>query len=81
MGFVGVSYDVKIAGINLFFAGIHAHGGPALVRRFLPDLGYQIWDGDIEPGKVLDMAVPLDDAAKGYEAMDQRSAIKVRRAR
>jgi hypothetical protein len=34
LGYVGVNYDVNIAGIELFFAGIHALGGPAPVRRF-----------------------------------------------
>ncbi len=77
MGFVGVNYDVKIPGIDLSFAGIHLHGGPAPVRRFLPDLVQQIWDGNIKPGKVFDMTLPLEQAPKGYEAMDLRSAIKV----
>jgi threonine dehydrogenase-like Zn-dependent dehydrogenase len=77
MGFVGVNYDVRIPGIDLFFANIHLHGGPAPVRRFLPDLVRQIWDGEIQPGKVFDMTLPLEQAPQGYEAMDQRRAIKV----
>jgi threonine dehydrogenase-like Zn-dependent dehydrogenase len=77
MGFVGVHYDVQIPGIDLFFANIHLHGGPAPVRRFLPDLVRQIWDGEIQPGKVFDMTLPLEQAPQGYEAMDQRRAIKV----
>jgi threonine dehydrogenase-like Zn-dependent dehydrogenase len=77
MGFVGVNYDVQIPGIDLFFANIHLHGGPAPVRRFLPDLVRQIWDGEIQPGKVFDMTLPLEQAPQGYEAMNQRRAIKV----
>lgn len=77
MGFVGVNYDVQIPGIDLFFANIHLHGGPAPVRRFLPDLVRQIWYSEIQPGKVFDMALPLEQAPQGYEAMDQRRAIKV----
>ena len=77
MGFVGVNYDVTIPGIDLFFAGIHAHGGPAPVRRFLPDLIELIWDRKIDPGKVFDLALPLDRAPEGYRAMDRREAIKV----
>ncbi len=77
MGFVGVNYDVQIPGIDLFFADIHLHGGPAPVRRFLPDLVRQIWDGEIQPGKVFDLTLPLEQAPQGYEAMDQRRAIKV----
>ncbi len=38
LGYVGVNYDVQIPGIELFFASIHTLGGPAPVRRFLPDL-------------------------------------------
>jgi threonine dehydrogenase-like Zn-dependent dehydrogenase len=77
MGFVGVNYDVVIPGIELFFAGIHAHGGPAPVRRFLPELIDLIWNREIDPGKVFDLELPLDQAAEGYRAMDQRDAIKV----
>jgi threonine dehydrogenase-like Zn-dependent dehydrogenase len=77
MGFVGVNYDVKIPGIDLFFADIHLHGGPAPVRRFLPDLIQLIWDRQIDPGKVFDLTLPLEEAAEGYKAMDERRAIKV----
>ena len=77
MGFVGVNYDVKIPGIDLFFADIHLHGGPAPVRRFLPNLVQLIWDREIEPGRVFDLTLPLEQAAEGYEAMDERRAIKV----
>src|ERR687895_1768537 len=77
LGFVGVNYDVKIPGIDLFFADIHLHGGPAPVRRFLPDLIQLIWDRKTDPGKVFDLFLPLEQAADGYSAMDQRRAIKV----
>jgi threonine dehydrogenase-like Zn-dependent dehydrogenase len=77
LGYVGVNYDVKIPGIELFFAGIHTLGGPAPVRRFLPDLIQLIWDRTIDPGKVFDLEVPLERAAEGYQAMDERRATKV----
>jgi threonine dehydrogenase-like Zn-dependent dehydrogenase len=77
MGFVGVNYDVAIPGIELFFAGIHTHGGPAPVRRFLPDLVQLVWDRKIDPGKVFDLTLPLEQAADGYKAMDERRATKV----
>lgn len=77
MGFVGVNYEVAIPGMELFFAGIHAHGGPAPVRRFLPELIDLIWNGEIDPGKVFDLELPLDEAADGYKAMDERRATKV----
>ncbi|MGP4084938.1 zinc-dependent alcohol dehydrogenase family protein [Streptomyces sp. KR55] len=77
MGFVGVNYDVTIQGIDLFFAGIHVEGGPAPVRRFLPELIQLIWDRKVDPGKVFDLTLPLDQAAEGYKAMDERRATKV----
>jgi threonine dehydrogenase-like Zn-dependent dehydrogenase len=77
MGFVGVNYEVAIPGMPLFFAGIHTHGGPAPVRRFLPDLIELIWNREIDPGKVFDLTLSLDQAAEGYKAMDERQATKV----
>lgn len=77
LGYVGVNFDVQIPGIQLFFAGIHTLGGPAPVRRFLPELIQMIWDRKIDPGKVFDLTLPLDRAAEGYRAMDERRAIKV----
>jgi threonine dehydrogenase-like Zn-dependent dehydrogenase len=62
---------------ELFFSGVHLHGGPAPVRRFLPELIQLIWDRKIDPGKVFDLSLPLDQTAEGYTAMDERRAIKV----
>jgi threonine dehydrogenase-like Zn-dependent dehydrogenase len=72
-----LAHDVSIAGDDLFFSGVHIHGGPAPVRRFLPELIPLIWDRKIDPGKVFDLTLPLEKAAEGYKAMDQRQAIKV----
>ena len=47
------------------------------MRRFLPDLMDRIWNRQINPGKVFDLELPLDEAADGYRAMDERRAIKV----
>src|SRR6266508_874491 len=77
VGFVGVSHNVAIPGDELFMAGVHLHGGPAPVRQFLPELIKMIWDRTIDPGKVFDLTLPLDRAAEGYQAMDQRTATKV----
>jgi threonine dehydrogenase-like Zn-dependent dehydrogenase len=76
VGYVGVSHDVALPGDELFFSGIHLHGGPAPVRRFLPDLIELICDRTIDPGKVFDLELPLEEAAEGYRAMDERRAIK-----
>ncbi|MFE5335107.1 zinc-dependent alcohol dehydrogenase family protein [Isoptericola sp. NPDC056573] len=77
VGFVGVSHDVALPGDDLFMAGIHLHGGPAPVRRFLPELIRLVWDREIDPGQVFDLTLPLEKAAEGYRAMDERRATKV----
>jgi threonine dehydrogenase-like Zn-dependent dehydrogenase len=77
VGFVGVAHGVSLDGMDLFWSLAHVHGGPAPVRRFLPELLDLIWDRKIDPGKVFDLELPLDEAADAYRAMDQREAIKV----
>jgi threonine dehydrogenase-like Zn-dependent dehydrogenase len=76
VGYVGVSHDVALPGDELFFSGVHLHGGPAPVRRFLPELITLIGNRAIDPGKVFDLELPLEQAADGYRAMDERRAIK-----
>jgi threonine dehydrogenase-like Zn-dependent dehydrogenase len=76
VGFVGVLHGVEIPGEEFFFSHIHLHGGPAPVRRFLPELIDLIWNRKINPGKVFDLTLPLEQVAEGYRAMDERSAIK-----
>jgi threonine dehydrogenase-like Zn-dependent dehydrogenase len=76
VGFVGVTHGVELAGRELFMAEVHLLGGPAPVRRFLPELMELIWKREIDPGKVFDLTLPLDKVAEGYRAMDERRAIK-----
>jgi threonine dehydrogenase-like Zn-dependent dehydrogenase len=76
VGFVGVTYEVALPGMDLFFSTVHLHGGPAPVRRYLPKLIDLIWNGTINPGKVFDLTLPLEQAAEGYRAMHERRAIK-----
>ena len=76
VGFVGVFYGVELPLGELFFAAVHLHGGPAPVRRFLPELVDLIWDRKIAPGKVFDLTLPLEEVAEGYRAMDERRSIK-----
>ena len=76
VGYVGVPHGVELNGEELFYAHVHLHGGPAPVRRFLPALIGLVWTGEIEPGKVFDLTLPLDQVAEGYSAMDERRAIK-----
>jgi threonine dehydrogenase-like Zn-dependent dehydrogenase len=76
VGFVGVAHGVELLVEGLFWSLVHLHGGPAPVRRFLPELVDLIWNRQIDPGKVFDLSLPLGQAAEGYRAMDQRRAIK-----
>ncbi len=77
VGYVGVSHGVALPGEELFFAEVHLFGGPAPVRRFLPELVDLIWNRKIDPGRVFDLELPLEDAAEGYRRMDERRAVKV----
>jgi threonine dehydrogenase-like Zn-dependent dehydrogenase len=76
VGFVGVLHGVEIPGGEYFFSHVHLHGGPAPVRRYLPELIDLIWNRKIDPGKVFDLNLPLEQVAEGYRAMDERRAIK-----
>src|ERR1700760_1852796 len=76
VGFVGVAHGVELPGEVLFSSAVHLHGGPAPVRRFLPELIQLISDQVIDPGRVFALTLPLDQAADGYRAMDERRAIK-----
>jgi len=76
IGYVGVPHGVTFDGQELFFAQKGLLGGPAPVRRFLPDLIDLVLERKIEPGKVFDLELPLADVAEGYRAMDERRAIK-----
>jgi threonine dehydrogenase-like Zn-dependent dehydrogenase len=76
VSYVGVPHGVELKGEELFFAHVHLHGGPAPVRRYLPDLIDLVLNRQINPGKVFDLTLPLDQVAEGYKAMDERRAIK-----
>jgi threonine dehydrogenase-like Zn-dependent dehydrogenase len=76
MSYVGVPHGVTLDGEQLFFAHVRLHGGPAPARRYLPGLIDLVWRQKINPGKVFDLTLPLDQVAEGYRAMDERRAIK-----
>ena len=76
VGYVGVPHGVELNGEELFFEHVHLHGGPAPVRQFLPELIDMVWRGQINPGKVFDLTLPLDQVEEGYRAMDERRAVK-----
>ncbi|MGW7206581.1 zinc-dependent alcohol dehydrogenase family protein [Streptomyces sp. NPDC054837] len=76
VGFVGMPHDVQIDGLQLFFSHVGLRGGPAPVRAYLPDLIDRVFSGRINPGKVFDLTLSLDEVAEGYKAMDERRAVK-----
>jgi threonine dehydrogenase-like Zn-dependent dehydrogenase len=76
IGYVGVPHGVQLDEEQLFFMLVRRHGGPAPVRRYLPALINLVWNRKINPGKVFDLTLPLDQVAEGYRAMDERRAIK-----
>ena len=76
IGYVGVPHGMKLDIWPVFFNLVRLHGGPAPVRRYLPDLIKLVWEKKINPGKVFDLVLPLDQVAEGYRAMDERRAIK-----
>jgi threonine dehydrogenase-like Zn-dependent dehydrogenase len=76
VGWVGVPHVTDLPQEHMFWKNVGLRGGPAPVRAYLPDLLERVWDGRIEPGKVFDLSLPLDQVAEGYAAMDERRAIK-----
>jgi threonine dehydrogenase-like Zn-dependent dehydrogenase len=76
VGYVGVPHGVSLGAAELFGPQVGLRGGPAPVRSFLPALIELIWNGEIDPGKVFDLTLPLSEVAEGYAAMDERRAVK-----
>ena len=76
VGYVGVPHGVELDGADLFYRHVRLLGGPAPVRRYLPELIKLVFNGTINPGKVFDLSLPLSEVADGYRAMDERRAIK-----
>jgi threonine dehydrogenase-like Zn-dependent dehydrogenase len=71
VGFVGVPHGVELGGEFLFFAQKNLLGGPAPVRRFLPHLMDLVLTRKINPDKVFDQVLPLEDVADGRAAGHQ----------
>jgi hypothetical protein len=77
VGYVGVPAGGSRLPIQtLFNRNITVGGGIAPARHYIPELLPDVLSGAIDPGRVFDLELPLDDAAEGYAAMDERRAIK-----
>jgi len=77
VGFVGVPHGVELPVNAMFGRNVGVAGGMAPVRKYLPELLDLTLSGEIDPSPVFDLTLPLDRAAEGYQAMDERRAIKV----
>jgi threonine dehydrogenase-like Zn-dependent dehydrogenase len=77
VGFVGVPHGVELPIRRMFQKNVGLQGGMAPVRQYLPELLDLVTSGRIDPGKVFDSTMSLDEVAEGYRAMDERRAIKV----
>ena len=78
VGRVGLPQEDSVPdAIATFFKNVTIGGGPAPVRAYIEELLPDIIEGRIEPGRVFDRAVPLDQVPDGYRAMNDREAIKV----
>ncbi|WP_347354705.1 zinc-dependent alcohol dehydrogenase family protein [Intrasporangium sp.] len=77
VGYVGVPHGVSLPIERMFGRNIGLRGGVAPVRRYLPDLLGRVLAGSIDPGRVFDLDLPLDEVAEGYRAMAERRAVKV----
>ena len=78
VGRVGVPhYEAIPAAEPAFFGNITVGGGPAPARAYIDDLLPDVLAGRIEPGRVFDRTVALDEVPDGYRAMSDREALKV----
>jgi threonine dehydrogenase-like Zn-dependent dehydrogenase len=76
---VGVpQYDEAPIGFgSLFGKNATLTGGPAPVRAYIEQVLPDVLEGRINPGRVFDRTVALDEVAEGYKVMDSREALKV----
>jgi threonine dehydrogenase-like Zn-dependent dehydrogenase len=78
IGRVGVAqYDEVPLGMNTIMRNITVTGGVAPARAYIEELLPDVLDGTVEPGRVFDRTVALDDVPDGYRAMADREALKV----
>jgi threonine dehydrogenase-like Zn-dependent dehydrogenase len=75
---VGSTKDETLPGArSTFFDNLTVSGGQGPARAYIEELLPDVLDGRIEPGRVFDRVVRLDEVPDGYRAMNDREAIKV----
>lgn len=69
--------DAPVGFPTLFGPNITLTGGPAPARAYIEELMPDVLEGKVDPGRVFDRTVSLDEVPAGYKAMDDREALKV----
>jgi threonine dehydrogenase-like Zn-dependent dehydrogenase len=78
VGRVGVPQEDTMSASRLaFYNNVTVSGGPAPVRAYMKALLPDVLEGRIEPGRVFDSVIGLEEVPEGYKAMNDRKAIKV----
>jgi len=77
IGRVGVPHYEGIPALPTFYKNVIVGGGPAPVRGYIDELLSDVLEGRIQPGRVFDHVIGLEEVPEGYRAMDQRKSIKV----
>jgi len=76
VGAVGAPHDVVVPIETVIFRNVGLRGGVAPARTYIPELLADVLAGRINPGRVFDFETDLDHIVDGYDAMDERRAIK-----
>src|SRR4029079_15054719 len=76
VGAVGAPHGVEVPIDTVIFRNVGLRGGVAPARKYIPELLADVLAGTIDPGRVFDFETDLDHIVDGYDAMDERRAIK-----
>jgi len=77
VGRVGVPRDERIPlSLPAFYSNVTIGGGPAPARAYIDELLPDVLEGRIEPGRVFDLVIGIEQVSEGYRAMNDRKAIK-----
>jgi len=78
VGYVGVPHVESPEFVEqLFVRNASFTGGPAPVRAYAEELMADVLQGTLDPSPIFTETVDLDGVPEGYEAMDERAAVKV----
>ncbi|WP_336211611.1 zinc-dependent alcohol dehydrogenase family protein [Nonomuraea sp. LPB2021202275-12-8] len=70
-------YDEVPMGFSEFMRNLTLTGGVAPARAYIEELLPEVLDGTLEPGRVFDRTIGLEQVPDGYSAMNDRTALKV----